>query len=225
MLPDEKMAPPLPESSKSGFVYFLLNGSMPGLLKIGFTQRSVVERMAELNTTGVPTSFVVGALFNVLNPHQCENDLHRLLVKYRVAKNREFFQISLAHAIDLSAKVISEYALATSRDKDIVNIKRNQICQPDKDDIYFMQFILHDGYSEKRPISTRELSQHHTQYHPLELEVKLNNLHKANLLVRVATMTNDGLSSWKISNFGLEFMVRNNHTLQDLIEEEKRMQM
>jgi hypothetical protein len=39
----------------TGFVYVLANPAFPGLLKIGFTNRSVDDRMKELNSsTSVP---------------------------------------------------------------------------------------------------------------------------------------------------------------------------
>jgi hypothetical protein len=43
----------------SGFVYLLSNPSMPGLLKIGYTERDVTERAAEISAaTGVPEPYL-----------------------------------------------------------------------------------------------------------------------------------------------------------------------
>ena len=44
-----------------GFVYVLSNPRIPGLLKIGYTERSVKDRAAEVSSgTGIPEPFVVG---------------------------------------------------------------------------------------------------------------------------------------------------------------------
>lgn len=47
--------------SKKGFVYILTNPSMPGLVKVGMTQKVPTERIKDqdLNATGIPTKFVV----------------------------------------------------------------------------------------------------------------------------------------------------------------------
>ena len=86
----------------SGYVYALINPSMPNLVKIGRTERAPEERAQELSSTGIPTQFVVAysAFF-----HDCsvaENYLHQLLqVKgYRLSQNREFFSAPLQTVID-----------------------------------------------------------------------------------------------------------------------------
>jgi hypothetical protein len=44
----------------AGFVYVLLNSSMPGVIKVGKTTRTPSERVEELSgVTGVPTPFIV----------------------------------------------------------------------------------------------------------------------------------------------------------------------
>ncbi|PIY04238.1 MAG: hypothetical protein COZ20_06175 [Gallionellales bacterium CG_4_10_14_3_um_filter_54_96] len=44
----------------SGYVYVLLNQSLPGCVKIGKTTRDTATRAAELSSaTGVPTPFMV----------------------------------------------------------------------------------------------------------------------------------------------------------------------
>ena len=52
----------------SEFIYVLENASMPGLVKIGRTDRSVSERVNELSShTGVPTGFTVVKEYAVTN--------------------------------------------------------------------------------------------------------------------------------------------------------------
>jgi hypothetical protein len=37
-----------------GYLYILSNNAMPNLFKIGFTTRTITERIRELSSTGVP---------------------------------------------------------------------------------------------------------------------------------------------------------------------------
>ncbi|WP_217521211.1 GIY-YIG nuclease family protein [Vibrio metschnikovii] len=83
----------------TGYVYVLSNPSMPNLLKIGYTERYVYERVSELNTTGVPVAFEVEAIFDSSNPYEDEKEIHNLLSEYRMSNNREFFSVDLENAI------------------------------------------------------------------------------------------------------------------------------
>lgn len=85
--------------AQTGYVYFLLNPAMPGLVKIGFTTGPLPDRVEQLNTTGVPEPFAVGAAFLVSDPQSCETRLHKLFASSRNAANREFFHVSLADAV------------------------------------------------------------------------------------------------------------------------------
>jgi hypothetical protein len=73
------------------------NPSMPGLLKVGMTMRSPLDRAKELFATGLPTPFKIEIAKRVLTPKQKEKTLHILLSKYtdRVSPNREFFRVSV----------------------------------------------------------------------------------------------------------------------------------
>ena len=99
--------------------------------------------------------------------------------------------------------------------------KRQKSYEPDAHDIYFMQFILHDGYEENTPLSTNELAEHHNEYAPLELEVKLINLHNKGYIKRVNREGN-GMGQWQMTSQGVEFMFSNNHQLHDLVEEQRK---
>lgn len=84
-----------------GFLYVLSNDQMPGLLKIGCTERDVDSRVAELNSaTGVPASFQVEAYFGSMNPFEDESRVHRTLRSFRLANDREFFKCQAESAID-----------------------------------------------------------------------------------------------------------------------------
>jgi tetratricopeptide (TPR) repeat protein len=88
--------------SDAGYIYVLINPSMEGLIKIGKTTRNPNERIKELsNVTGVPTPFILAfdAYFN--NCSEAEQYIHALLEQrgYRVAANREFFNVPLNEVI------------------------------------------------------------------------------------------------------------------------------
>jgi hypothetical protein len=83
----------------NGYVYVLSNPSMPNLLKIGYTERTVAERVEDLNSTGVPVPFEIEAIFGSLIPYEDEQTIHRFLEQYRLTSNREFFSIELKQAL------------------------------------------------------------------------------------------------------------------------------
>jgi hypothetical protein len=82
-----------------GFVYIFSNASMPGLLKIGFSTKVPTERAAELNTTGVPSPFVVEYYCLIGEAAALEAAVHRKLAFVRHTGDREFFRLSVVEAI------------------------------------------------------------------------------------------------------------------------------
>ncbi|WP_047238944.1 GIY-YIG nuclease family protein [Chromobacterium subtsugae] len=91
----------------AGYVYILINSSMPGLLKIGRTFRDSKSRARELHTTGVPTPFEVAFELFAEDHETVEKKLHEYMADFRVANNREFFRYPLLqaikHLLDLSS--------------------------------------------------------------------------------------------------------------------------
>lgn len=75
-----------------GWVYILSNPSMPGLVKIGRTTRTVEQRMEELYQTGVPQRFVCRHSEWLPDCHVAEYHLHRHFDEYRLEPGREFFR-------------------------------------------------------------------------------------------------------------------------------------
>lgn len=83
-----------------GYIYCFSNPSMPGILKIGMTERSPNIRLKEANkadTWKPPTPYKIELAKKVINPKQKETTLHSLLSKYanRTNPKLEFFQISI----------------------------------------------------------------------------------------------------------------------------------
>jgi hypothetical protein len=88
-----------------GHLYILSNPAIPNLLKIGYTKRTVVQRIEELMTTGVPGAFEVEFFAEVEHARQLERDIHRRLLAYRRDRRREFFECSLEIAVK-TAKIL-----------------------------------------------------------------------------------------------------------------------
>ncbi|PHS08267.1 MAG: hypothetical protein COA78_12895 [Blastopirellula sp.] len=81
---------------QTGWVYVLSNPSIPGQVKIGFTDRADYQlRVDELNSsTSIPTPFKIEYLHPSSNPHSLEQKLHRHFSNDRVNKGREFFTVT-----------------------------------------------------------------------------------------------------------------------------------
>ena len=84
-----------------GYVYILSNKTMPGLLKIGYTNRDVTERVRELSSaSGVPTSFDIEYYCLTKDVEEIEAAIHKQFAKqYR--KGKEFFSIPLVEAVKM----------------------------------------------------------------------------------------------------------------------------
>lgn len=77
-------------------VYVLTNPAMPGIVKIGMTDRANVQhRMGELYSTGVPLPFecVIAREIEDRNAAEIESALHTAFGPHRINNSREFFQL------------------------------------------------------------------------------------------------------------------------------------
>lgn len=87
---------------EQGIVYVLTNPCMPGMVKIGMTERSEIDaRLRELYTTGVPLPFECKFACKA-NKSECgriEKALHTAFAPQRINANREFFRINPEQAI------------------------------------------------------------------------------------------------------------------------------
>lgn len=105
-----------------GIVYLLTNPVMPGLVKIGMTERAEMDaRLRELYTTGVPVPFDCQYACKVKKSDctKIERALHTAFAPQRVNANREFFRIQveqakaileLFHHEDMTQEVAGEIA-------------------------------------------------------------------------------------------------------------------
>ncbi|NOU81575.1 GIY-YIG nuclease family protein [Paenibacillus sp. LMG 31459] len=86
----------------NGYVYVLTNESMKGLVKIGITSISPLERARKLSKhTSVPTPFKVAYEVYIENSKELEKEIHTELDDFRVNSRREFFNYPLNKTIEL----------------------------------------------------------------------------------------------------------------------------
>ena len=96
----------LPEK---GFCYAATNKSMPGLVKIGCTERSPYSRVKQLFTTSVPEPFVLMAYISCKAPRQMEAKIHKHFEKVSVSPNREFFRVSEEKVVAYFAQICRDH--------------------------------------------------------------------------------------------------------------------
>ncbi len=80
-----------------GYIYCFSNPSMPGLYKVGMTDRTPEERAKELYSTGVPEPFVIELAIKVQDPKHAESVIHKALESFTIRPNpkREYFRASI----------------------------------------------------------------------------------------------------------------------------------
>jgi cold shock CspA family protein len=101
----------------AGFLYVLINASMPGVVKVGKTERDPESRAKELSgVTGVPSPFAVVYQEFFDDCSAAEEFVHALLEEsgYRVASNREFF--SAPARVAIQALIQAKAALGGNED-------------------------------------------------------------------------------------------------------------
>ncbi|AKJ63956.1 GIY-YIG nuclease family protein [Kiritimatiella glycovorans] len=88
-------------SEGAGWIYILSTREQPEVLKIGRTDRSVADRVREINSaTGVLVPWAARRTYRVLDAQKAEAEIHRRLVDYRLRMDREFFALSLRKAVE-----------------------------------------------------------------------------------------------------------------------------
>lgn len=77
-------------------VYILTNRSMPNMIKIGMTTRTVTERAREISkATGVPTPWIPVFDYECYRSDLLEAELHEYFSECRVSNDREMFNIDV----------------------------------------------------------------------------------------------------------------------------------
>lgn len=77
-----------------GYVYILTNKGCPGVIKIGFTNRSPKERLNSINSaTGIIHKFDLYHHFETEDAQEIQSLIHKKLSEYRLISNKEFFNL------------------------------------------------------------------------------------------------------------------------------------
>ncbi len=95
-------------------VYVLTNEAMPGFIKVGTTRNPILKRMKDLYSTGVPVPFECYYAAVVEKSKNVERRIHRAFEKFRINKNREFFELDPEAAADIIRLVELEDATLNS---------------------------------------------------------------------------------------------------------------
>ncbi len=97
-------------SEGAGWIYVLSQRENPKILKIGKTDRSVSQRVREINSaTGVLIPWAARRVYRVKNAKAAEASIHQLLSEYRVRSDREFFNLDFFVADEVITNfIISE---------------------------------------------------------------------------------------------------------------------
>lgn len=138
--------------ANKGFVYILTNRSIPGLVKIGSTNKSPQVRAQELSTTGVPSPFVVYASFEIEgNLSRAENSIHEHLEKFRHSSNREFFKIDPERAKNILSKFFNKKTTDEEHFENWKSQKEKDLCDAidSVNKIYNQALRFFEFYCEK----------------------------------------------------------------------------
>lgn len=79
--------------SNLGYVYCLTIPRMPGVVKIGYTTKTMEQRMRDLDNTSVVEPFQIYYAGRVRNPLSVEKKIHEIYREWRIRPNREYFEV------------------------------------------------------------------------------------------------------------------------------------
>ncbi len=109
---------------KIGYVYCFSNECMPGILKVGMTERKPEDRLRDANRANTwtpPTPYKVEMAKQVYYPKQKEMAIHKLLDIYgkRINPKREFFRSNVDEIRSIFDIIDGEYYYAKEVDKEL----------------------------------------------------------------------------------------------------------
>ena len=97
---------------KPHYVYVMVNPSIPGICKIGYTKKTVYERCRQINSaTGVITPWYPVFVYKCPSGPLLEKDVHKYLENQgkRVNLKREGFEIDSVEAIQIIEQLGEKY--------------------------------------------------------------------------------------------------------------------
>lgn len=195
-----------------GFVYFLTNPSMPGLVKIGHTTQDVETRLRQLNSTGVPNPFLLAACVSVVDPARTEAELHVLLAAHRHSNDREFFEGSpselLREAIPLLIEAIDAPAPPSYLPK------RKHYYDLERESVDILIWLT----GEQRQYGYNESDLSSWSPEPaLKTEARLAHLKELKLVSEKRSRDDWRGSSWRITSEGKKFLFDYGHITDEML--------
>ncbi len=111
----------------TGFVYCLTIPRMEGVVKIGYTKKTMEERLKALDNTSVVEPMQVYYAGKVNNPKRVETLIHEFFKKCRIRANREFFEVDPEHVKRLiqiaeAASMLETFTTADEPDEEPVDV-------------------------------------------------------------------------------------------------------
>ena len=82
-----------------GKVYILTNDAMPGIINIGSTENSIVDKMKTLDSIHVPLPFRFHFAIETDRAFEIEKLMHNTFSKFRIRNNRDFFKMDVKNAV------------------------------------------------------------------------------------------------------------------------------
>lgn len=108
-----------------GFIYCMSNDSMPGLYKIGQTERAPSYRRRELSkSTSAPADFEILLFAEVEEPLQTERFVHERLAEYRLNASREFFKVPSLGEVYALFRGVSDLVCVTTAAEYEMHVER-----------------------------------------------------------------------------------------------------
>jgi len=103
-------------------IYILTNEAMPGYVKIGMTNSSVLDRLRQLDRTNVPMPFECYYACEVGNAREEERWLHSIFSDRRVRDKREFFKIDPERVVAAIRRIQKKDVTP----KDFINVTKEE---------------------------------------------------------------------------------------------------
>lgn len=107
-----------------GFVYVLGNPSMPGVYKVGMTNRPPSHRVDELTgATAAPEPFKLLLYGEVDCAFEAEVGIHRDLEEFRTSHKREFFRCDFSKIVDLMREYICDVCMTQNGNDELLSLR------------------------------------------------------------------------------------------------------
>lgn len=157
-----------------GYLYCFSNTSMPGILKVGMTERTPIIRLNEANSSDTwrpPNPYLIEFAKKVLNPKEKETNIHKLLSQYteRINPKREFFRVSPEEVNAFFDLIDGDLWIADSEDKDYDNNDDDNYDDDDDDD-------NKDSISKLQIVKCRDMSKYFTNGQRIRHTIGINKI-------------------------------------------------